>query len=181
MSKGLSNHFEAAMKLYNWTRAGGLKSKGPACPRALAERGQLPKVISKAIQSSTQVVPRCPLPLPRKTWAAQKDRRSATKELAPRPSGRREWPVGQSDALTSFAGRGSYSQSNHLGPGHPPPAIDRGGRGLGGPHDGAVSLLHRPGDPHIQLGELLQEADVEFAPSSHDVNELTEEGRMLPG
>ena len=71
------------MKLYNWTRAGGLKSKGPSCPRALAERGQLPKVISKAIQSSTQVVPRCPLSLPQKTWAAQKDRRSATKELAP--------------------------------------------------------------------------------------------------
>ena len=71
------------MKLYNWTRAGGLKFKGPSCPRALAERGQLPKVISKAIQSSTQVVPGCPLPLPQKVWVLQKARRSATKKLAP--------------------------------------------------------------------------------------------------
>jgi hypothetical protein len=64
MSSGPSIHFEAVMKLYSWTRAGVLESKGPSCPTVLAERGQKPKVISKAIQSSTQVVPSCPLPLP---------------------------------------------------------------------------------------------------------------------
>ena len=146
-SSGPSIHFEAVMKLYSWTRAGVLESKGPSCPTVLAERGQEAKGHLEGnpeLHPSGSKLPPAPAA---EVLRAPEGPEVRNEGARPHPTRGREWPVCQLQVMPPFANRRSNRQHHHLGPGHPPTAKDGSRGGLGCPPRQCCTRARLPWQP----------------------------------
>ena len=92
----------------------------------------------------------------------------------PLPPGEGEGPIGELESLPIASSGRAKSQVDRLSPGHAPFTVDRGWRGNFTPDGLVIRLFHGPGNPEKELGNFLQEANVELAALRLGVNELAQ-------